>query len=57
MVLQKRKRRTVRVGEQGRTRAQMEEESLRRNVAYGTAERAKWMDTDASHLRKPHVMP
>ena len=39
------------------TSAQMEE-SLARNVAYGAyGERTKWMDTDASHLRKPHVMP
>ena len=39
------------------TSVQMEEESLGRNVAYGTAERAEWMDTDASHLRKPHAIP
>lgn len=35
------------------TSAQTEEESLGRNVAYGTAERAKWMDTDVFHLLKP----
>lgn len=37
--------------------AQMEEQSLGRNVAYGTAERAKCMFTDAPHLCKPRVIP